>query len=147
MAQKFGVDIRSVRLLLEAGVLASYEGFHVEGEAILQGVQKFRDDVPQPGVCLVGAYYFQRRYDEAIVEAKALLKKFPNCQMAKALIGGCMFSAGYRNWQVPLQEVIDDGRDEWAISMASTALGYDYKSHAGRVVTAPSVRPMAGIFA
>jgi hypothetical protein len=126
MAQKFGVDIRAIRVLLETGVLASYEGMHAEGEAIVREVQSFRDDVPQPGVCLISAFYFQGRHDEAIAEAKALLKKFPNCQMAKALMGTCMFSAGYRQWDVPLKEVLDDGRDEWAIDMARTVLGYEY---------------------
>jgi Bacterial type III secretion protein (HrpB1_HrpK) len=126
MAQKLGVDIRAIRILLETGVLASYEGLHAEGEAMVREVQSFRDDVPQPGVCLVSAFYFQGRHDDAITEAKALLKKFPNCQMAKALMGACMFSAGYRNWQTPLKEVMDDGRDEWAIDMARTVLGYEY---------------------
>jgi hypothetical protein len=144
MAQKFGVDIRAIRLLLETGVLASYEGLHAEGEAIVREVQKFRDEVPQPGVCLVSAFYFQGRHDDAIAEAKALLKRFPNCQMAKALMGTCMFSAGYRNWETPLKEVIDDGRDEWAIDMAHNVLGYEYKgpSSAKSAASPPHVGAM-----
>jgi hypothetical protein len=126
MANKLGVDVRSIRLLLETGVLACYEGLHAEGEAIVRGVQCFRDDVPQPTVCLVSAFYFQGRYDDAIAEAKALLKRFPNCQMAKALMGTCMFCAGYKHWDKPLKEVIDDGRDEWAIDMAKNVLGFKY---------------------
>jgi hypothetical protein len=130
MAHKLGVDIRAIRLLLETGVLASYEGFHAEGESLVRRVASFRDDVPQPAVCLISAFYFQGRYEEAITDAKALLKKFPNCQMAKALMGTCMFSAGYRDWEVPLKEVMEDGRDEWAIDMARSVLGYDHKSSA-----------------
>jgi len=146
MAQKLGVDIRSIRLLLESGVMASYEGLFAEGEAIVRGVQSFRDDVPQPGVCLVAAFYFQRRYDDGIAETKILLKKFPNCQMAKALMALCMFSAGYRNWEKLLKEVVDDGRDEWAINMALTALGYDYKGGSGSSVSAQQL-PVHTIFA
>ena len=72
MATKLGVDVRSIRLLLEIGVTAAYEGLPAEGESIVRGVQTFRDDVPQPGVCLIGAFFFQKRYEEAIVEAKAV---------------------------------------------------------------------------
>jgi Bacterial type III secretion protein (HrpB1_HrpK) len=145
MAQKFGVDIRAVRLLLETGVLASYEGMHEEGEAMVRGVQSFRDDVPQPWICLVSAFYFQRRNDDAIAEAKALLKRFPNCQMAKALMGTCMFSAGYRDWQIPLKEVMEDGRDEWAIDMARTVLGFEHLGPAAKIAVQ---RPYVGaIFA
>lgn len=128
MATKLGVDVKSIRLLLEIGVTAAYEGLPAEGESIVRGVQTFRDDVPQPGVCLIGAFFFQKRYEEAITEAKAVLKRFPNCQMAKALLGLSMFDAGYRDWEVPLKEVVDDGRDEWAINLAKTTLGYEYKS-------------------
>lgn len=141
MATKLGVDVKSIRLLLEIGVTAAYEGLPAEGESIVRGVQSFRDDVPQPGVCLIGAFFFQKRYEEAIAEANAVLKRFPNCQMAKALLGLSMFDAGYRDWDKPLKEVVDDGRDEWAIKLAMTTLGYDYKrqtaGHPSPVASAP----------
>jgi hypothetical protein len=147
MAERLGVDVRGIRLLLETGVVSSYEGFLTEGEAVIRGVMRFRDDVPQPWSCLVGAFFFQRRFEDGIAEAKALLKKFPNCQMAKALVGACMFELGYRDWEKPLKEVIEDGRDEWAIRFAITALGYEYKRPSNSASSA--VRPPAftGIFA
>jgi hypothetical protein len=148
MATKLGVDVRSIRLLLEIGVTAAYEGLPSEGEAIVRGVQSFRDDVPQPGVCLIGAFFFQKRYEEAIAEAQSVLKRFPNCQMAKALLGLSMFDAGYREWEKPLKEVVDDGRDEWAIKLAMTTLGYDYKRQsAGDKPPAASAPPAGMIYA
>jgi hypothetical protein len=145
MATKLGVDVRSIRLLLEIGVTAAYEGLPSEGESIVRGVQSFRDDVPQPGVCLIGAFFFQKRYEEAIVEAKAVLKRFPNCQMAKALLGLAMFDAGYRDWETPLKEVVDDGRDEWAIKLAMTTLGYDYKRQGSGTASPAASAPPAGM--
>ena len=147
MAEKLGVDLRPIRLLLESGVVASYEGLAAEGEAIIRSVMSFRDDVPQPWSCLVGALFFQRRFEEGIAEAKALLKKFPNCQMAKALIGACMFELGYRDWEKPLKEVLEDGRDEWAINFAATALGYEHKGSARDPAMAVQPRAFTGIFA
>lgn len=140
MANKLGVDVRAIRLLLETGVLASYEGLHAEGEAIVRGVQCFRDDVPQPGVCLVSAFYFQGRFDDAIAEAKSLLKRFPNCQMAKALIGASMFCAGYRQWEKPLKEVVEDGRDEWAIDLSTNVLGFQHFGPGAASATQPQHR-------
>jgi hypothetical protein len=136
MATKLGVDVRSIRLLLEIGVAACHQGPQAEGEAIVRGVQRYRDDIPQPAVCLVGAFYFQRRHEEAIAEAKAVLKRFPNCQMAKVMLGLSMFDAGYRDWEKLLKEVVEDGRDEWAIHLATTALGYDHKLAATHMPTA-----------
>lgn len=146
MAEKLGVDVRSSRLLLEVAVTASYEGMIADGEAMVRAVMHFRDDVPQPWSCLVGAFFFQRRFQDGISEASALLKRFPNCQMAKALLGACMFELGYRDWDKPLKEVVEDGRDEWAIKFARTALGFEYKGAQGLAVgSRPPV--FAGIYA
>lgn len=147
MATKMGVDVRSIRLLLEIGVTAAYEGMAADGEGIVRGVQRFRDDVPQPGLCLIGAFFFQRRFEEAIIEAQALLKRFPNCQMAKALLGLSMFDAGYRDWEAPLKEVVNDGRDEWAIKVAMTTLGYEYKNKTSDAQIPPARRSANTIFA
>jgi hypothetical protein len=147
MAEKLGVDVRGIRLLLETGVVSSYEGLAAEGESIVRGVMRFRDDVPQPWSCLVGAFFFQRRFEDGIAEAKALLKKFPNCQMAKALVGACMFELGYRDWETPLKEVIDDGRDEWAIKFAATALGYEHKRPPHSAASSATTPAFVGIFA
>lgn len=147
MAEKLGVDLRPIRLLLESGVVASYEGMTSEGEAIIRSVMRFREDVPQPWSCLVGAFFFQRRFEDGITEAKALLKKFPNCQMAKALVGACMFELGYRDWEKPLKEVIEDGRDEWAIRFANTALGYEHKAAAQSAARTAPAHAFGGIYA
>jgi hypothetical protein len=124
--------------LLETGISASYEGFAAEGESIVRGVQKFRDDVPQPFVCLVASFYFQKRYEDAIAEAKAVLVRFPNCQMVKALLGMSLFHMGYREWQVPLKEVVLDGRDEWAIQLVQSVLETAAASP-GKTVADPSM--------
>lgn len=138
MAMKLGVDIRSIRMLLEIGIAASYEGLVAEGESIVRGVQRFRDDVPQPFVCLVASFYFQKRFEDAIAEAKSVLVRFPNCQMVKALLGMSLFHVGYREWRAPLKEVLLDGRDEWAIQLAQSVLETDVAS-SGKTVADPSM--------
>jgi hypothetical protein len=148
MAMKLGIDVRITRLLLEVGVLASYEGLEAEGEAIVRSVAVYRDDVPQPGACLVAAFYFQKRYGEAIDEGKALLRKFPNSQIVKALMGVAMFESGLRDWDAPLKEVVEDGRDEWAINLARSTLGYEHKFQgAGQPVRIPAGSPSHFIYA
>jgi hypothetical protein len=147
MASKWGVDIRAVRILLETGVAASYEGLHVEGEEIVRSICAFRDDVPQPGVCLASSFFFQKRFDESIAQCKITLRQFPNCQMAKAMLGTSMFSAGYRDWELPLKEVIEDGRDEWAIDMARNTLGYSPNGGAKQQASGVAPRYLVGIAA
>jgi hypothetical protein len=147
MADKLGVDLHGVRLVLETGILSSYEGLFAEGEAVIRNVMQFRDDVPQPWSCLVASFFFQRRFEDGIKEATALLKKFPNCQMAKALIGACMFELGYRDWDKPLKEVIEDGRDQWAFNFATTCLGYEHKRPAVGASSTAGPAAFTGIYA
>ena len=132
MASKLGVDLKVTRLLLEIGVMAVWMGRSTDGEAIVRHVKAFRDDVPHPGSALAGAFLFQGRHQDAIAETRSLLTRFPNHQMAKSLLGIAMFESGHRDWEKPLREVIADGRDQWAITLAQDTLGYDYKPAAPR---------------
>ncbi len=122
MAKRLGVDVRVTRALLEIGTMCAEQKRFDDAEAIIRATKAHRDDLPHPGTTLAMAYLYQDRLDEAEAELETVLAAFPNHQLGKALLGWTRRQAGQQGWQQPLEEVIDDGRDEWAIRLARTVL-------------------------
>jgi predicted Zn-dependent protease len=127
MAKRLDVDLKVTRLLLEIGVMAVWIKRVEDGEAIIRHVKAFRDDVPQPSTALAAGLIYQQRTQDAIAELESALQRFPNHQLGKSLLAIAYADAGRRDWQALCKQVIDDGRDEWAIELARETLGYDYR--------------------
>jgi predicted Zn-dependent protease len=127
MAKRLDVDLKVTRLLLEIGLMGVVIKSVDEGEAVIRCIQTFRDDVPHPGTVLAAALIYQNRLPDAIAELESALKRFPNHQLGKSLLAVACANDGRRGWQSLCKEVIDDGRDEWAIQLARETLGYDYR--------------------
>jgi predicted Zn-dependent protease len=144
MAQRLDVDLKVTRLLLEIGVMAIWIQRVDEGEAIIRHIKAFRADVPQPSAALAAGLIYQNRTQDAIAELEGSLARFPNHQLGKSLLAVAYADAGRRDWQALCKQVIDDGRDEWAIELARETLGYDYRRE--RTPAAP-LRAAAHLFA
>jgi hypothetical protein len=127
MAKRLDVDLKVTRLLLEIGLMGVVVKNVDEGETIIRCIQKFRDDVPHPNTVMAAALIYQNRLADAITELEGALKRFPNHQLGKSLLAVACANDGRRGWQSLCKEVIDDGRDEWAIQLARETLGYDYR--------------------
>lgn len=127
MAKRLGVDLRVTRQLLLIGVTCARMQRFEEAERIIRGVKAFRNDVPHPGTALATAFMFQGRLQEAATELEAVLGAFPDHQLGKALLGLVYREVGRGGWQSLLEEVIEDGRDAWAIQLARQSLGFDYQ--------------------
>jgi hypothetical protein len=134
MAKRLDVDLKVTRLLLEIGVMAVWIKRVQEGEIIIEHVKAFRDDVPQPGTAKAAGLIYQNRMEDAIDELESGLKRFPNHQVAKCLLAVAYADTGRPGWQALCKQVIEDGRDEWAIALARETLGYDY-------LAKPTARP------
>jgi len=123
MARKYRVDLRITRLLLQIGLMRARQGHFDDALRIIRSVKDFRDDVPHPASALGLTYLYQGKLKDAQQELLAVLGAFPAHQIARALLGLVYREAGRTDWQRPLQEVIEDGSDEWAVGLARTWLG------------------------
>jgi predicted Zn-dependent protease len=123
MAQRCGVDLKITRLLLQIGVMCARLNQFADAEQIIRAVLAFRDDLPHPRTALAMSYLCQGRLHEAAQELEAGLAAFPQHQLGKAFLGLVYREAGRPEWRGILQEVIEDGRDEWAIELAQHTLG------------------------
>ena len=117
-----GVDTRVSRLMLQVGLMCLQQKRWDDAERIIRSVKTFRDDVPLPGTTLALMFMFQNRLPEAIAELDAVLLAFPNHQMGRAVLGIVHRRAGTAGWERILQQVVDDGRDEFAIRLARQSL-------------------------
>jgi hypothetical protein len=125
MGKRFGVDARISRLMLLIALMCERLKRYDDGERILRAMQAYRADLPHPGTGLALCYISQGRLAEALREIAAVRAAHPEFQLANALLGIAHRDAGKPGWRAILQEVIDDGRDEYAIKLAEDALGLD----------------------
>lgn len=127
------------RLLVGISLLASEIGAVALARQIAEQLVELRPDLPHAatvlGMCLfqVG----QRR--EGLRSLQDTAAAFPDYQMGKAMLGVCMVETGETGWQDLLEAVIEDGRDEHAVALASKLLGRDAGAPAPAGL-APSMR-------
>ena len=122
MAKRYRVDLKITRLLLQIGLIRARAGGYDEALRIIRAVKAFRADLPHPGVALGLTLLYQGRMQDAQQELTAVLAAFPSHQLARALLGLVYRESGRGDWQSTLREVIEDGRDEWAVGLARACL-------------------------
>jgi len=125
MTKRWGVDLQISRLMLLIGLMCERLQRFDEGEQILRAMKAYRDDLPHPGTYLALCQISQGRLREALEELEAVREKFPDFQMGKVLLGIAHRDAGKPGWRRLLQEVIDEGREEYAVKLAQETLGLD----------------------
>ena len=145
MAKRFGVELKISRLLLNVGLLATRLKRFGESEQILRAIQAYRADIPQPNDFLALCLISQGRLAEAERELKASLATFPDGQMSKALLGVVYRESG----RIPagdklLQEVLEDGRCEFAMQLAKLKLKPQQSAPADRGVNVSQAHRMYG---
>jgi hypothetical protein len=118
------VELNISRLMLLIGLLCERLRRFEEGERIFRAMQAFRPDLPHPGTFLALCHISAGRLREALAELAAVRAKFPDYQMSKVLLGIAARDAGQAGWQQLLEEVVADGRDEFAIKLAQDTLGF-----------------------
>jgi hypothetical protein len=124
MAKRFGVELKVSRLLLNVGLMATRLRRFAESEQILRAIQAYRADIPQPNDFLALCLISQGRLADAERELKASLATFPEGQMSKSLLGVVYRESGrVASGEKLLQEVLDDGRCEYAMQLARLKLG------------------------
>lgn len=122
MAKRFGIDVKVVRLLLNAGLLCVQRKCFDDAKQIFQAVKAHSPDLPHPGVFLGLADFAQGHLVQAEQQLTASLADFPADQLGKAFLGAVYQQRGRSGWQRMLREVIEDGRDEAAIRFARSQL-------------------------
>ena len=143
MAKRFGVELKISRLLLNVGLLATRLKRFGESEQILRAIQAYRADIPQPNDFLALCLISQGRLAEAERELQASLATFPEGQMSKALLGVVYRESGrVAAGEKLLQEVLDDGRCEFAMQLARLKLGPQHSAPADVGVSISHVHRM-----
>lgn len=125
MAKRFGVDLKISRLMLLIGLMCERRRHFREGEQILRAMKAYRDDLPHPGTYLALCYMSEGRLREALAELDAVRAAYPEFQMSQVLLGIAQRDAGKPGWERLLEEVIEDGRDEYAVQLARDTLGLE----------------------
>jgi hypothetical protein len=138
MARRFGVELNISRLMLLIGLMCERLQQFEDGERIFRAMKAFRADLPHPGTFLALCYVSQGRVREALAELAVNRAAFPAYQMSKVLLGIAERDAGETGWQRHLEEVIEDGREEFAIRLAQDTLGIEGAPGSLSVGTAPS---------
>jgi len=122
MAQRYAVDIKITRLLLQIGLMCARLKQFEDARLIIGSVKTFRDDLPHPGSVMALCLLHQGRFEQAREQLENILAAWPDHQIARALLGLAYRQTGNADWSKVLQQVIDDGRDQWATWLAQHSL-------------------------
>jgi hypothetical protein len=111
------------RLLLQIALLGAEVRDFDSATQIAEAVRNAHPDLPHSRAVLAMIRLAAGQKDEAVRELETALELFPDFQLGKALLGVSMKAGGRSGWQSLLEDVIEDGRDEFAVGMASEILG------------------------
>jgi tetratricopeptide (TPR) repeat protein len=140
MTKRFGVDLKVSRWLLLIGLMCERLRRFDEAEQILNAIKAYRDDLPHPSASLALCYMSQGKLRQALRELEVVRTDYPDFQMGKVLLGFAQRDAGQIGWQRLLEDVIRDGREEYAVKLAEAALGLELGTS---VPAPPSAMPLA----
>ena len=119
------------RLLLQIALLGAEVRDFDSATLIADGVRNTHPDLPHSRAVLGMIRLSAGQKDEAVREFETALELFPDYQLGKALLGVAMKATGRSGWQSLLEDVMEDGRDEFAVGMASEILGRPKDAAAG----------------
>ncbi len=111
------------RTLLQFALLGTELGESAAAAEIATALSDLRPDLPQASIVLAMNDFCSGKMDRGIQALEATLEKFPDSQLAKAMLAVCWQVSGRSGWQPLLESVIEDGRDEYAIGLACAILG------------------------
>ena len=120
-----GLSGSAYRMLLGAALVAIELGHSAIASRMARNLTLLRPDLPQASTVDVMCDFLQDRAHAGMARLQSILDAFPDYQMGAALLATAMKNKGIGGWQTILEEVIDDGRDEFAIGLARELLGRD----------------------
>lgn len=110
------------RLLSNIALLGVETGQHRVAQDMAHHLLALRPDLPHAHGIAAMSDVTQGRGSIAVQRLESCLAQFPDFQFGKALLGICMAEAGHSGWQHLLESVIEDGRDEHAVTLACDVL-------------------------
>ena len=118
------------RVLLQFALLGTEIGKVSLAMEIAETLSELCPNLPHASIVLGISEFAMGRQDAGIRSLEQTLEKFPNSQLGKAMLAVCLQNTGRAGWQALLESVIDDGRDEHAIGLASALLGRKHQTDA-----------------
>ena len=122
-AEKSELSTSGYRSLLSAASIAVELGRTGVAERMARNLTLLRPDLPQAQSLQTMCDIFQGRHGMGLQRLRKAVEDFPDYQMGIVLLAMSMKSENVSGWQAMLEEVIEDGRDEYAIGLAYSALG------------------------
>lgn len=123
MAQRYEIDTKITRLLLQVGLMCGRRGQFDDAQLIVSSVRAFRDDLPHPSIVMALCLLYQGKPEQAQQQLEGVLSRWPEHQIARAMMGLVYRETGNDAWSELMHDVIADGRDPWAVWLARQALG------------------------
>lgn len=123
MAQRYEVDTRITRLLLQVGLMCGRRGQFDDAQLIVGSVSAFRDDLPHPSIVMALCLLYEGKPELAQEQIERVLTLWPDHQIARAMLGLVYREIGNSEWSELMDQVIADGRDPWAVWLAQQSLG------------------------
>jgi len=117
------ISVEVIRLLARVGLLAASQGKHVAAEDIFIALQAVRPREPNVAVCRAVVLTSQERFAEAADVLREVVKAHPGHMGAKSTLGFALHHAGQPGWRELLDEVVAEGRDASAVTLARQVLG------------------------
>jgi len=123
MAQRYEIDNRITRLLLQIGLMCGRRGKFDDARSIVRSVGAFRDDLPHPSIVMALCLMYEDKMEQAQQQLERVLSQWPDHQMARAMLALVHREISNDAWSDLMHEVIADGRDPWAVWLAKQSLG------------------------
>lgn len=114
----------SYRLLLQMALLGVELGETSLASEISADLCDLRPDLPHAYIVRAMSVSYGQT-DESVRLLQEAHEKFPDSQLCQVMLGTCMEILKRPGWKALLESVIDDGRDEYAVSLACALLCRD----------------------
>ncbi len=111
------------RSLLQIALFGTELGETGRAIEIAEALAELRADLPHASIVLAMSEFSAGRRDAGVYRLQDTLVTFKDSQLAKAMLAVCLQNTGRPGWQPLLESVIEDGRDEYAVGLASALLG------------------------
>jgi hypothetical protein len=112
------------RLLLQVSLIGTELQEYSLAGGVAQTLAELRSDLPHAGVVLAMNDLAAGGGDQCVTRLEETLEKFPDSQLCRAMLGVSLQILGRSGWRGLLESVIEDGRDETAVALACSILGY-----------------------
>jgi predicted Zn-dependent protease len=122
------VGIETAQLLVNLGLLASWERLNDHSDVIFSGVISAYPDLAAVRVSYGVTLVASNRYAEALALLEQVCREYPMHMMGKSALAMVHKEMGNGQWRSLVTQVINNGQDEAAVELAQALLNENTKT-------------------